>query len=253
MIFKSTESFFNLLSFTKETKEGIKMKKEEKFSADEVAKKYGVDLDDLRREQTKLARNLVIKDDVDFSKAERIGGVGCAFFGNTIVAAIVVMSKDFEVLEQQYAVEKAKFPYISGFRAYRELSPMLAAYEKLEQKPEVVFINGHGIAHPRLGLASHFSLAAAGVSTIGVADEMMKEGELKNGKIILDKKIVGEELKTKKESRPLYVSPGNMITVKSAAELAKKFVREPHKFPEPLHLAFKYAKNMRDELRGEGE
>ena len=57
-----------------------------------------------------------------------------------------------------------RFPYISGFRAYRELPSMVEAFNKLEEKPDVIFVPGHGIAHPRLGVASHFSLSV-GVPT----------------------------------------------------------------------------------------
>jgi deoxyribonuclease V len=123
---------------------------------------------------------------------------------------------------------------------------MLEAFNKLEEKPDVVFIKGHGITHPRLGLASHFSLIA-GVPTIGIAEQLL-DGEIRGENIVINGKIVGKLLTSKQGSRPLYVSPGNLISVKSAFELAEKFIKQPHKFPEPLHIAGKYGKRMRKEL-----
>ncbi len=50
-------------------------------------------------------------------------------------------------------------PYIPGFLSFRETPALLAAWEQLSQKPDLLFVDGHGISHPRrLGVASHFGL-----------------------------------------------------------------------------------------------
>ncbi len=60
-------------------------------------------------------------------------------------------------------------PYIPGFLSFRETPALLAAWEQLSQKPDLLFVDGHGISHPRrLGVASHFGLMID-VPTIGVA------------------------------------------------------------------------------------
>ena len=48
----------------------------------------------------------------------------------------------------------------------------------------------------------------------------------------------------------MYVSPGNNISIESSYELSKNMIKLPHKKPEPLHLAAKYAKEVRQELEG---
>ena len=131
----------------------------ENSKSSEIAKKYGINLKKLEDEQEKLAKELVIKDSIDFSAAERVGAIANAFFQNKIISACIVVSPEMEVLEQEYFQDKMKFPYIPGFRAYRELPTMIEAFNKLEEKPDVFFISGHGIAHPRLGIASHFSIS----------------------------------------------------------------------------------------------
>jgi deoxyribonuclease V len=214
----------------------------------EIAKKYGINLKKLEEEQLKLAKQLVIKDSIDFNLAERIAAIDNAFFENKIISACIVVNKDMEILEQEYFSDKMKFPYISGFRAYRELPSMIEAFNKLEEKPDIVFIQGNGIAHPRLGMASHFSISA-GVPTIGVANSLLV-GEEKAGDVVIGKKVVGKVLTSKPGSRGMYISPGNLISIETAYNLSKKFIRLPHKLPEPLHLAHKYGKDIRKELFG---
>lgn len=213
---------------------------------EEIAKKYGINLKKLEQEQEKLASQIEIKDSIDFSLADRIGAVDNVFFQNKIISACVVVSKEMEILEQEYFSDKMKFPYFSGFRAYRELPSMVQAFNKLEEKPEVVFISGHGIAHPRLGIASHFSIST-GTPTIGIANSLLV-GNVKGGDILIGKKKVGKVLLGKPGSRPMYVSPGNMISIDSAYNLAKKLIKLPHKLPEPMHIAHKYSKNIRKEV-----
>ncbi len=219
--------------------------KEDNFKR--MIEKYGIDLEKLKREQLKLSKNLELKDKIDFSLVERVAGVDSVFFKNKIVSVVVVLSPDFEILEQEYFSAKIRFPYLPEFRAYRELLSMVSCFSKIDEKPDVVFVRGHGILHPRnLGLASHFSLSVD-VPTIGVADSLLV-GEVKNDDIVLNGEVMGKIVRTKEGAKPLYVSSGNKISLNSAVELVKKFIVEPHKFPEPLRLAKKYAKEIRKEI-----
>jgi len=201
----------------------------------------------LKREQLKLSKNINLEDDIDFNLADRIAGIDSVFWKNRIISAIVVLDKNFEIIEQEYFSDKVRFPYIPSFRAYREMPSMVQAFNQLDEKPDVVFVKGHGILHPRkCGLASHFSLAV-GVPAIGIADSLLV-GEIDGENIFLDVELAGKVVITKKKAKPLYVSPGNKISVSSAAELTKRFTLEPHKIPEPLRLARKYAKEIRKEI-----
>jgi len=216
------------------------------MNPEELAKKYNIDLKKLEQEQEKLAKQLEIKDSINFSNMEKIGAIDNAFHENMIISACIVVSPEMELVEQEYFSDKMKFPYITGFRAYRELPAMIEVFNKLEEKPDVVFISGHGISHPRLGMASHFSLSV-GIPTIGVASSLLA-GEVKKEDILLNGKKVGKVLQEKPGSKPLYISPGNKISIETAYELAKKFIILPHKLPEPLHIAHKYSKEIRKEL-----
>lgn len=213
----------------------------------EILDKYNIDLEKLKEEQEKLARNLEIRDKIDFSLADRIAGIDNVFFKNKIISAVVVLDKDFEVIEQEYSEDKIRFPYINGFRAYRELPCMIEAFNKLGEKPDLVFIRGHGILHPRgLGLASHFSLST-GIPAIGVADSLLM-GEVHKEGIFIDSKLSGMMLVAKEGAKPIFISPGDKISLSTSLILTKRFIKEPHKFPEPLRLAKKYAKEVMKEI-----
>ncbi len=212
---------------------------------EDLAKKYNIDLKKLEQEQEKLAKHVTVSDSINFDKIEKIGAIDNIFFGKEIVSAIVVLNPQFELIDQSYQKEKIRFPYIPGFRAYRELPAMLTALEKLEEKPQIVLIPGHGISHPRLGLASHFSLAS-NIPTIGVSKSLII-GEEKDGKIMLGEKQLGVVLKTKESSNPLYISPGNQISIKTAEKIVSKMIIPPHKLPEPLKIAHKYARKIKEE------
>lgn len=216
---------------------------------EELIKKYNLDIDKLEQEQLKLSKELEIKDRIDFSLVDRVGAIDNTFIKNKLLSCVIVCNKDFEVIDRAYAFGKIKFPYISGFRNYRELDVMIMAFEKLKEKPDVVFISAHGITHLRLGLASHFGLST-GVPSVGVSNSIIGcKTEGKDGDDILRQgKKVGKVLIGKKGSNPLYISPGNLISINSAYDLAKGLINLPHKRPEPLHLVSKYAKEVRREI-----
>ncbi|MFH0831290.1 MAG: endonuclease V [archaeon] len=223
---------------------------EHEFSADSIAKKYGISLDSLRAEQKKISKAVSLKDSIDFNLADRIAGCDIIMGGNMLIAVIVILDKEMKVLEQQYAIKKAEFPYLPEFRAYRELPVIMECYSKLQESFDVILFEGQGIAHPRkCGLATHFGVITQKPS-IGVAQKLLA-GTSKNGTIVIEEKIVGIELITKEGSKPIYVSPGNMISLQTAADLVKGLIIKPHKLPEPLVVARKHANRIRTEFTNE--
>ena len=216
------------------------------MNTEELIKKYGIDLESLKIEQIKLARELEIKDNIDFSLIDKFGAIENIFVGSKLLSCIIVCNKDFEVIDRSYVFEKTKFPYIAEFRNYRELEPMIMAFEKLNERPDVILIPAHGLTHPRLGLASHFGLAT-GVPTIGVSNVIV-DCEIKDDNIFKDEKQVGKILKSKEKANPLFISPGNNLTIDTAYKIAESLIKPPHKKPEPMHLARKYAKEVKKEL-----
>lgn len=205
-----------------------------------------VDLSKLKEEQIKLAKKVIINDSIKSIKT--IAGAEQAFFEGKIISAIVVCDyKNFGIIEEKHAAAEAKMPYISGFMFYREGPAVIEAFNKLEQKPDILMINGNGILHPRrIGMASHLGILLD-AATIGVA-KRLSLGEIKDKTIYADKEARGYEFISREHAKPIYISPGHKVSLKTSLEIVKKCIIYPHKLPEPLHLAHRYANNMKKEL-----
>lgn len=212
-----------------------------------MEKEPGIDTKELEEEQEKLSKLVRLKDSIKFEDIQLIAGCEVTTLGNQVICAIAVMNKNLGVVEEKFSSQKVRFPYISAFRAYRELPVMLDCWEKIENTPDLIIVNGHGILHPRkFGVASHFGISI-NKPTIGVANELIC-GEVKDGKVHVDGKLLGQELAAKKGSKPIYISPGHMISLETSLEIVRKLIREPHKLPEPLDAAHRYANRIKDEL-----
>jgi deoxyinosine 3'endonuclease (endonuclease V) len=92
---------------------------------------------------------------------------------------------------------------------------------------------------------------STGIPAIGVSNSLVGcevKGEKDGAEIIREGERVGKVLLIKEGSKPMYISPGNQISVDTSYTLCKSLVNLPHKRPEPLHLVSKYAKRVRKEL-----
>ena len=198
---------------------------------------------DMRKEQLNLAKKIIIKDELN--KIERVAGCDRAYFDNKIISAIVVCDyKSLMPIERKAAIKKAEMNYMPGYLAYREMPAIMRAFEKLTNKVDLLMVEAHGITHPRrIGMASHLGLVLD-MPTIGVAKKLLC-GEIKEDKVVIDKEIRGELLKTREHSKPLIISPGHRISLKTAVEVVKKCIKVPHKLPEPLYFAHKHANDVR--------
>jgi len=226
------------------------MEKEESLPEKVVSilKKFGIDLEALKSEQRKLAKQVKLKDSVDFSDVKMIAGVDVASVGKDIIAGIVVLNSDMETVEEKFVARKADFPYVSGFRSYRELPAIMECFQKLESDADLFIVEGNGILHPRrFGIASHFGILVQ-KPTIGVAKNLMF-GDEKEGKVYADSEVLASALVTKEGSNPIYISPGHMISLKNATDIVRKLIRPPHKLPEPLDAAHRYVNKISDELK----
>lgn len=206
-----------------------------------------MNLERLKEEQLKLSRKVSLKD--GFKEIATLGGADCAFFSNKIVAGIVVCDKEMNIIEKAFSIIDVKMPYIPGFLFYREGPALADAYSKLEKKPTVIIYGGNGILHPlRIGAASQLGVLLD-QPTIGVAKALLT-GKNEDGKILVGNEIRGMEVKTREFARPLYVSPGHKISMDRSVEIIQNSLRPPHKLPEPLHLAHKFANQVKDEMMG---
>jgi deoxyribonuclease V len=182
-----------------------------------------------------------------------IAGIDVAFPGGGEVtrAAIVAMSyPGLEVVETRVAEEPTRFPYIPGLLSFREAPAVLAALAGLTAPPDLMMIDGHGIAHPRrLGIACHVGLLT-GLPAIGVAKSRLcgrhdEPGPEKGARTPLSDgaEVLGAVLRTRSRVKPVYVSAGHRIGLETAVALvltcASRF-----RLPEPTRLADKLSKGL---------
>ena len=204
----------------------------------------------LRELQSTLAGQVVLRDRFP-TPLRTVAGfdVGFEDDGATTRAAAVLLDADsLEILDQQVARLPTRMPYVPGLLSFRELPALLDALAMLEQPPDLAFIDGHGIAHPRrLGIAAHFGVAT-GIPSIGVGKKILVGEarltlhEMRGAFTPLrdEGEQIGWLLRSKPGCLPLVVSPGHRVSMASAPELAMRFVTR-YRLPEPTRLADRLA------------
>lgn len=172
------------------------------------------------------------------------------------VAVIVTLDfKSGEIVDTTYAVGDAVFPYRPGYLAFRELPLFLKAWEKLETETDLLFFDGHGRIHPRrMGLATHAGFFI-GKPTIGIAKNPFfgryeePENALGSCEYVYDKEEkIGAVLRSKVDTKPVFVSAGNRINLEDALRTTLHFVDGKYRIPLPTRLADGLTKKLRGEL-----
>lgn len=195
---------------------------------------------ELKKEQNKLANMVVLKD--GFSSVQKIAGATCIQSGEDILASVVVFEfPSMNLIEMQTFLLKDPLSYHLFYEAYREMPALIEAYNKLDEEPDLILVDGSWILHPRkIGLASHLGLAL-NKPTIGVVEKILL-GTVERGKVIVDGDICGFEVRTREHAKPIYASPGHLVSLGSVLKYVNLSIKYPHKFPEPIHLANKLAR-----------
>ena len=199
--------------------------------------------------QRAIAKEVILQDQLPVDGIKKIAAFDCAVQGeNLICAGVVVEFPSMKIIEKKYLIKKAPMQYVPGYLAFREGPLILELYYKLENDPDVIMVDGHGIAHPvGCGLACYVGVELH-KPTIGVAKGLLL-GQIEGDKIMLDGMEVGRMVTTRQYAKPVVVTPGHLITVETAAEITKNCAMPPHKLPEPAHLAYRYANKMRTEVQ----
>lgn len=185
------------------------------------------------------------------------GGIDVAVSadGRKLVAGIVVWDAATDsVVERRSVVAAARFPYVPGLLSFREAPAVIATARRLSQWPDVFICDGQGLAHPRrFGLACHVGLWLA-TPTFGCAKSRLcgthhdpgnKRGSA--APLMLDGQCVGVVLRTRERVNPVYVSPGHLCDLDSAAR-ASLMAAPRFRIPEPTRLAHQFVTASRRRL-----
>ncbi|WP_426271483.1 deoxyribonuclease V [Dyella kyungheensis] len=201
-----------------------------------------------RRLQTELAAQVRLVD--DYPPLKHVAGVDVGFEESgavTRAAAVLIDAQTMAPVAEVVARQATRMPCIPGLLSFRELPALLQALSELPQVPDLVFVDGHGVAHPRrLGIAAHLGVIS-GLPTIGVGKSILvgvheEVGPHRGDRQPLEYKgeVIGCVLRSKDRIRPLIVSPGHRVSMATAPELVLAFGRK-YRLPEPTRLADRLA------------
>lgn len=184
-----------------------------------------------------------------------IGGADISLnrFSEIIFAGIIVLKyPELEVVEYATLQSTTTFPYIPGLLSFREAPALIEVWQKLKIKPDVLVVDGQGIAHPRrLGIATHVGIMLD-TPTIGCAKSILhgafkplgeKAGDVsllydsrKGDTTMYNKEVIGAVLRTKDTVKPVIISPGHKINLEQSLEIMKT-CSQGYRIPEPTRKA----------------
>jgi len=169
-------------------------------------------------------------------------------WAKTGTGAVVVLNyPGLELVEVKVVTDRLNFPYVPGLLSFREAPLILAACGELAVTPDLLMVDGQGIAHPRrMGLASHLGLCLD-IPTVGCAKSRLcgrhEEPDNEAGgcaDIVDNGEVIGAVLRTRTGVKPVYVSIGHKINLAAAIHWTRACCRG-YRLPEPTRLAHQAA------------
>ncbi len=203
--------------------------------------------------QCRLASQVALVDQLA-TPIQLIAGVDVAYDPDTeecFSAVAVCDARTLQPVETRTAMGKVSFGYVPGLFSFREIPAIMLAMGKMKSQPDLVIVDGHGIAHPRrFGIASHLGVLYD-VPTIGCAKTHLIGSALDPGvrrgarsELQDQGQVVGAVLRTQDGVKPVYVSQGHRISLKTACEWILRTSRK-YRLPEPIREANRLVNEFR--------
>jgi deoxyribonuclease V len=209
----------------------------------------------IRKQQ--LLRGRVVLED-KFRTLRTVAGADLAFDPATNMAfagVIVYRLPELEEIERRMARRKLRFPYVPGLLSFRESPVLIAAFARLRAEPDLILIDGHGLAHPRLfGIACHLGVLydkptiGCGKSLlVGEYDEPGKRAG-SSSPLVFRGQTVGTVLRTRDGVKPIFVTQGNRVSLDSAVKLVRACT-DGFRIPKPTREADHYVRELRQNFQ----
>ena len=207
--------------------------------------KSGKSAHEARELQKRLSKKLEIRGKPH--KINLLAAVDVAYINETSISLCVIVILSYPELELLSIIShhnKTSYPYIPGLLYFREGPVIIETFKKLKIKPDIVILDGHGIAHPRrFGLASHIGLLL-NIAAIGCAKSILygsykEPGEKRGSRTLLyndQHKPVGIVLRSRENVKPVFISPGHLVGIQESADIVMNCLTR-YRIPEPLRLA----------------
>ncbi len=184
--------------------------------------------------------------------------------GTAIAGVAVFRYPSLEEVERVWIEQPLTFPYVPGLLSFREIPALLAAFARVRNTPDLIFVDGHGYAHPRrMGIATHLGIVldtptigcaksvligrydeaaqAAGSWTPLLAPMIPRDGssaKTASAKSSSRTKLerVGAALRTRDCVNPIFVSTGHRVSLARAIKLTLS-VCDGFRIPRPTRTA----------------
>lgn len=177
-------------------------------------------------------------------KIRNVAGVDVAYCGKTAVAAAVLYDlENLDLLEETAAIVEVRFPYVPGYLFFREGPAVLAALEKLTRRPDLLMVDGHGIAHPKKAgyaclLGALLDIPSIGCAKSRLVGEFEEPGREKGSSspLVYGGDTVGAVVRTRQGIRPVFVSAGHLISLEEAVTVVLRCAPK-FRIPEPLRAS----------------
>jgi deoxyribonuclease V len=189
----------------------------------------------------------------DFAPIKTIAGIDVSYDLKTNLTRAFIVLLDYETLHLKTSVRAqlpTDFPYIPGFLSFREIPTILEALKLLPEEPQMLMVDGQGIAHPRrLGIAAHLG-AFLDFPTVGVAKSKLTgsyhepgphKGDISPLLEYKTKEQIGTVLRSKDKTNSLFISPGHRVDQQTALNITLHCLTK-YRLPEPTRLADKLSK-----------
>jgi len=202
----------------------------------------------------------VLKGSQAFLAKKKRSRRGALREANRAIGAVVLFRyPEMDEIERAWADVPLEFPYLPGFLSFREIPALLAALAKLRELPDLLFCDGQGYAHPRrMGLASHLGILLDR-PTIGCAKSILIGKHAALGKQKGDSagltdgpETIGAALRTRSGVKPIYVSQGHRVSLKTAIQLTLSVcdgpsasLRASTRIPRPTREADKFVSQLK--------
>jgi deoxyribonuclease V len=168
-------------------------------------------------------------------------------------AAVVVLAwPGLAVVARAGVSVRARLPYVPGYLGFREVPALRAAWGQLAEKPDLLLVDGHGVAHPRgFGMASHLGVVLD-VPAIGCAKSLLVgtvAGPLgaepgASAPLLHEGERLGIALRSRRRAGPLHVSAGHRVSLDTAEAWVRRCLAG-YRLPEPTRQAHLAANALR--------
>lgn len=199
--------------------------------------------------QTSLAERVVYER----IKPRYVAGADVAYTERASIGAVSVLDyKTLATVEVKTAVTKIFFPYVPTLLSLREIPPLVKAANAIGRKPDVYFVDGHGMLHPyRCGLATHFGVVL-NVASIGVAKNRLV-GEVGSfdqrdwAPVRIGDRVLGAALRVPGRDKLMFISVGNKVILRQAISIVRH-CNLGYIMPEPIRVAHVEANKVRERI-----